>query len=425
MSLEDFEHDMQRCTRCSYCKWIPYENWKNNDFVKGCPSAARYNWHAYAASGKWNMSYSFLNGRIDYSDAFQDAVYRCLMDGNCDVSCKVVQDIEPLEHMQALRMKFVEDGQLLPEHMVVIDGLQKEDNMMLAKKSDRGNWAKGIDVKDLNSEKAEVAFRAGCRYAYDDELWPIIQGGLKLLVNAGVDVGIWGNEEVCCGGRSYQWGYAGEIKKYAEHTMEALKAAGVKTLVNACSDCFQAYKVLYDKIGMKLDIEVLHITEYLARLIEEGKIRFTNEVPLRVTYHDPCHLGRLAEPWVHWEGEEIKVLGQMICHDPPKKYRRGTNGVYDIPREILKKIPGIRLVEMFRIRESAWCCGAGGGVKEAYPDFAIWTATERLREAKATGAQALVTACGWCRRNFMDAMEEGADPIEIFDIIELVQKATE
>lgn len=423
MALKDYEHDMQRCSRCSYCKWIPYESQQDMNFIKGCPSVARYNWHAYAASGKWNMSYSLLHGRIDYSDAFQDAVYRCQMDGNCDVSCKTVQDIEPLEHMQELRIKFVEDGQLLPEHSIVIDGLKKEDNMMLAKKADRGRWADGIKVKDLNSEKAEVAFHAGCRYAFDQELWSIVKGGLTLLLDAGVDVGIWGNEEVCCGGRSYQWGYAGEIIKYAGHIMETLRASGVETLVTPCADCYQAFKVLYDKIGKKLDIEIIHLTEYLHRLIKDGTIQLTREVPLTVTYHDPCHLGRLAEPWIHWKGKEIKVMGQMICHDPPKKYRRGANGVYDIPREILESIPGLKLVEMYRTRESAWCCGAGGGVKEAYPDFATWTAAERLREAKAVGAKALATACGWCRRNFIDAMEEGADQLEVYDIIELIQKA--
>lgn len=423
MALQDFQHDMQRCSRCSYCKWVPFENWKNNDFVKGCPSAARYNWHAYAASGKYNMSYSFLNGRIDYSDSFQDAVYRCLMDGCCDVSCKVIQDIEPLQHMQELRMKFVEDGQVLPEHMVTIEGLKKEDNMMLARKADRGKWAEGIAVKDLTRDKAEVAFHAGCRYSFDEALWPVVRGGLNLLLEAGLDVGIWGQNEVCCGGRAYQMGYAGELAKYADHNLEAVKTAGVKTLVTPCSDCYQAFKVLYDKIGKKPEIEILHITEYLHRLIKEEKIKFANEVPLTVTYHDPCHLGRLAEPWVQWKGKETKVMGQLIVHDPPKKYRRGAGGVYDVPREILKSIPGLRFVEMYRIREFAWCCGAGGGVKEAYPDFAVWTAAERLKEAKAVGAKAIITACGWCRRNFIDAMEEGADKIEIYDIVELVQKA--
>ncbi|MGD0228830.1 MAG: (Fe-S)-binding protein [Syntrophorhabdales bacterium] len=423
MALKDFEHDMQRCSRCSYCKWVAWENQRHPDYIKGCPSSARYNFHAYAASGKWNMGYSLLHGRIDYSDEFQNAVYRCMMDGCCDVSCKSCNDIEPLENMHELRMKFVEDGQILPEHMLVIDGLKKEDNMMQGKKADRGKWADGIAVKNLSKETAKVAFRAGCRYSFDEELWPVVRGGLKLIMDAGVDVGIWGTDEVCCGGRADSMGFAGELKTYADHNLEALKAAGVEMLVTPCADCYQHYKVLYDKIGKKPEVEILHITEYLYRLIQEGAIKLTKQVPLTVTYHDPCHLGRLAEPWVHWKGKEVKVLGQMIIHDPPKKYRRGADGVYDIPREILKSIPGLKFVEMYRIKDSAWCCGAGGGVKEAYPDFADWTANERLKEAKAVGAKAIATSCGWCRRNFIDAMNNGAEQMEVYDLIELVQKA--
>jgi Fe-S oxidoreductase len=425
MALKDFEHDMRRCTRCSFCKWVPFESFGEDGFIKGCPSAARYNFHAYAAGGKFNMAYSLIHNRIEYTDLFQDAVYKCMMDGCCDVSCKAVQDIEPLQLMQELRMRFVEEGRTPPEHTAVIKGLAKEHNMMQADRAKRGEWAEGIQVKDISREKAKVAYHAGCRYSYDKPLWPVVKGGLKLLLNAGVDVGILGSGEKCCGGRAYQMGYASQLSNYATLNLKALKKAGVQTLVTPCSDCYQAFKVLYDKIGKDLGIEVLHMTEYLARLIEDGAITFTKEMPLTVTYHDPCHLGRLAEPWVHWEGEEIKVMNQMICHEPPKKFRRGADGVYDIPREILRKIPGVNLIEMSRIRESAWCCGAGGGVKEAYPDFALWTATERLREAKSTGAKALVTACGWCRRNFMDAMKEGAEPIEVYDIIELVQRATE
>ena len=423
MAIEDFEHDAQRCIRCSYCKWIPWENMRHPDYMAGCPSAARYHFHAYASGGKFNMAYAMMKGRIDYTEGFLDALYRCQMDGSCDVSCKAWNEIEPLQNMQELRIKCVEDGQILPEHMFVIEGLKKEDNMMQAKKSDRGRWAKGISVKDLSKEKAKVTFWAGCRYSFDEGLRSIVRGGLTLLLDAGVDVGIWGKDEVCCGGRAYSMGFASELVKYADHNLEALRASGVETLVTPCSDCYQHFKVLYDKIGKKPEVEVLHLTEYLHRLIKEKTIQFTREIPLTVTYHDPCHLGRLSEPWVHWKGEEIKVLNQMICHDPPKKYRRGANGVYDVPREILKSIPGIRLVEMYRIRESAWCCGAGGGVKEAFPGFSTWTAAERLKEARAVGAKALATACGWCRRNFMDAMEDGAEKIAVYDIVELVQQA--
>ena len=131
MTLDSYKHDMLRCTRCSYCKWIPFENFRNSEFIKGCPSVARYDWHAYSAGGKFNMALSFLEGRIPYSDAFLDAIYKCQMDGNCDVSCKSVQDIEPLQLMQELRIKCVEDGRVIPAHAAVIDCLQKNDNMMI------------------------------------------------------------------------------------------------------------------------------------------------------------------------------------------------------------------------------------------------------------------------------------------------------
>ena len=108
---------------------------------------------------------------------------------------------------------------------------------------------------------------------------------------------------------------------------------------------------------------------------------------MKVTYHDPCHLGRR---------DNVYVPGKAIM------------GMYETPRNILKSIPGLRLVEMYRIKEYAWCCGAGGGVREAYPDFSEWTAIERIEEAKSTGADAIVSACPWCERNFLDAI--GMEP---------------
>src|SRR4030043_508670 len=423
MSLETYKHDMLRCTRCSYCKWIPFENFRTSEVIKGCPSVAKYHWHAYSAGGKFKRALSFLEGRIPYSEPFLNAVYKCQMDGSCDVSCKSVQDIEPLQLMQELRMRCVEDGQVIPAHTPMIDCLRKEDNMMQRLKADRGKWAKSLDVKDLTKEKAEVYFHAGCKYSFDEGLGHVARDGLTLLRGAGVDVGIMGRAEMCCGGRAYELGYGGELMKFASRQKKALEKAGVKTIVPPCSHCYQTMKVLYDKVGQKLGMEVLHITEYLDRLISGGKIKLRKPVPLTVTYHDPCHLGRLAEPWVHWNGKETKVLGQMIVHDPPKKFRRGANGVYDVPRNILNSLPKLKFVEMYRIRASAWCCGSGGGVKEAYPEFAIWTAADRIREAKSIGAEAIVSACPWCTQNFRDTIKETGEKLKVFDVIELVQKS--
>ncbi|MBN1161658.1 MAG: hypothetical protein JXA17_06915, partial [Dehalococcoidales bacterium] len=104
-------------------------------------------------------------------------------------------------------------------------------------------------------------------------------------------------------------------------------------------------------------------------------------------------------------------------------YRRGTNGVYEPPRDILKSIPGLKLTEMTRIKEYSWCCGAGGGVNESNPAFALWTAQERIYEAASTGAEAIVTACPWCEKTFNEAIKAGNSSLKVYDIIELVEKA--
>ena len=116
-----------------------------------------------------------------------------------------------------------------------------------------------------------------------------------------------------------------------------------------------------------------------------------------MTYHDPCHLGRLGEPYIHWEGKEIPDTYADLTHR--ETFRRGTYGVYEPPRDVLKSIPGLELVEMDRTKEYAWCCGAGGGVRETNPEFAQWTARERIAEAESTGAEAIVTACPGCEAN--------------------------
>ena len=144
---------------------------------------------------------------------------------------------------------------------------------------------------------------------------------------------------------------------------------------------------------------------------------------MTVTYHDPCDLGRQGEPYIPWQGKEKKIKSQIIVYEPRRPRYNGAWGVYDPPRRILKSIPGVQLVEMERIREYSWCCGAGGGVREAYPEFSLWTAEERIAEACATGAEAIVSACPWCERNFMDAVSAGEETMKVYDIVELVNKA--
>ncbi|MDY7038664.1 MAG: heterodisulfide reductase-related iron-sulfur binding cluster, partial [Thermodesulfobacteriota bacterium] len=136
-------------------------------------------------------------------------------------------------------------------------------------------------------------------------------------------------------------------------------------------------------------------------------------------YHDSCHLARLSEPWIQWEGKR----GQYGVLDPPRAYRRGTHGIYKQPRDILKGIPGLQLVEMIRMNENTLCCGAGGGVRDAYEDFALSTADMRLEEAQETGAEAIISACPFCKDNFINASGGDKPDIAVYDISELIVRA--
>ncbi len=394
------------CARCSTCKWVDLWEVKDARFAKICPSSLYYLFDAYSCQGRMDLSLALIDGDLTYDDdpEILDIMYKCNSCGGCDAMCKGVQDMEPLRVMLEMRAKFVEDGQLLPQFMPIIDNLRKEDNMMMKPKAERGKWAEGLDVKDLTTEEAEVVFHAGCRSCFDEELGQVAREAVMLLKNAGVDVGIMGKDETCCGGRAYQMGYRGEFIKYAENNIEAWKNAKVKTVVTGCADGYYAIKRLYPEVGS--NFEVFHITEYIDRLIKEGKLKFTKNVPMKVTYHDPCHLGRrLAQaPGYYVPGEPIM-------------------GVYELPRDIIKSVPGVELAEMYRIKEYAWCCGAGGGVIDAYPEFNNFTATERIKEAKETGAEAIVTACSWCQRSLTDAAISMGDKMKVIDIVELIKQA--
>ena len=421
MALEDYRSDMEMCCRCSLCKFVPLEKLTEARHSYVCPSISRYNFHTYSGGGRMGMGVAMLENELDYDDKLLDVVYNCQMCGACDISCKYAMEMEVLEPINEIRIKCVAAGHTVPALDGAINRLRKQGTMSPGTRARRGAWAEGLDVKDIATQKAGVIYHAGCRVCYDKDMWKAARAAVTLLKRAGVDIGIAGGNESCCGGRAYQMGYQEELLNQARRNMELINKSGAKILVTGCADCYYAFKVLYDKFGLKGELEVLHTTEYLARLISEGRLRPTKKVAVKVTYHDPCHLGRLGEPYIHWEGKPVP--GHIRVFDPPKELRRGTYGVYEPPRDILKSLPGLKLVEMDRIKEYAWCCGAGGGVRETNPGFAGWTAGERIAEAVSTGAEAIVTACPGCERSFIDAVRENGSSLKVYDVVELLEQA--
>jgi Fe-S oxidoreductase len=421
MALGEYQQEMETCCRCSACKFIPLENVKGFANVNVCPSIARYNFHAYSGGGRLAIGVAMLEKELDYSDKLLEVVYNCQMCGACDVSCKYAMDMEVLAPINEIRVECVEKGHTLPVFDKMMAGLRKNGRTGRGVTKAEGNWWGMLQVKNYIKEKVDTIYHAGCRTCLDKAMWNAAQSAVSLMQKAHADVGIADAEESCCGGRAYEIGYKADFLTQAARTMERIRKSGARTLVTGCAECYHAFKVLYDRFGLKEELEVLHTTEYFDRLIKEGALKPAGKIDLRVTYHDPCHLGRLGEPYVHWQGKQIP--GHIRLFEPPREFRRGTLGVYEPPRSLLRGITGIKLIEMERIKEYAWCCGAGGGVKENNPEFAVWTARERINEAEATGAQAIVTACPGCEKHLNKAIQDSGSPLKVYDVVELLAKA--
>jgi Fe-S oxidoreductase len=312
---------------------------------------------------------------------------------------KKVRDGETLKLFKWLRRQYVTELGPIPEHRALLDSIKNYDNVWLQPRTRRNAWAKELNIKDLTKDKAEVILFTGCTYGLSQELQSTIQAVGKILKACKVDFGILGEKEVCCGSPLEKIGAEEEFTRLAKQNVETFNALKSKILLTPCAGCYGTIGLEYDERKLNKSFKVLHVVEYLEELLNSGKLKIKKEMPLKVTWHDPCHMGRLSRPYV--PGKEI-------------------DGVYEAPRNLLKSIPGVELYEMERIKEYAWCCGGGGGVFTGFKDFAQWTALERLEEAKDTGAQAIVTSCPWCESNLGNAIKGMEEKIGLKNLIQMI-----
>jgi len=417
--LEKYRWDLVNCERCSMCKWVHPWRTKSHRFAKVCPSVSKYLFDAYSAQGRFDVARGILEKEIEFTDKVLEVIYTCTLCGGCDVTCKFSRDMEPLEILHELRKEAVKSGKgPLPGHKAILDSIKSYDNPWLQPRTRRSNWARKLKAKDLTKERAKVLYYAGCTYSYNPDVQAVAQNTLSVFQKAGVDVGILGNKERCCASPALKVGAEDIYLELAKENIKTFNELGVETVITSCAGCFGIFKNHYPEIG-KMNFEVVQGIQFLEKLINEGKIELKKKIPMTVTWHDPCHMGRGGEPQDMWKGTRIK----WGLSDPPRTRNFGTYGIYDPPRNVLKAIPGIKLVEMERIREYSWCCGAGGGVKSAFPEFANWSARERVEEAKTTGADTLVTACPWCELNLTEAVVADGNKIKMLNLVNLVAQA--
>jgi heterodisulfide reductase subunit D len=235
-----------------------------------------------------------------------------------------------------------------------------------------------------------LVYFAGCMATY--RLPQIAEATIKILKHAGIDFKMLGEDEWCCGSVTLRTGFVEDGKVMARHNVDALKAVGATRVLTACAGCFRTFAMDYPSLlGEELPFEMVHFPTLLRELIEDGKIEFPDGGKIGVTYHDPCHVGRHM-------------------------------GIYDDPREALDAIPNVELVEMHKSRETASCCGAGGGLRSTNRDLAREAAETRISEAEETGASVLTTACPFCTFNLRDGVKRSGSDIEMLDFPEFVAK---
>ncbi len=409
--LEDYRWEAWNCYRDSMCKYVFTWHVKSDRFSRNCPSIMKYHFDAYSAQGRLDVARAILEGDLEWSDKLLDVVYKCQLCGACDYICGRIKEIQPGRVIQAMRAKFVADGKAPPKEFEKLrENLKSEQNPYEQSNANRADWIKAFEKtatkKNISIPEegtTENLLFIGCSPLRDEAAKKMPQTVSELLIRAGVSAGVLGGKEKCCGNPCLRIGDQVEFMAFAKDNIKMFNDLGVKKLICACPFCYSTFRRDYPYAGEKMNFEVVHVLEVIADLIEEKKLTLKKTRDLTVTYHDPCHIGRISDDGV-----------------------AGTNaftGLYDAPRKILEAIPGVRLVEMERIKDDTLCCGGGSWMKTAYPDFAETTALERLTEARTTSAEALVTHCPHCEENFGAALETSNSTMKLYNLLDLVLEA--
>ena len=342
----------------------------------------------------WNRVRTFSMRKLIRQATFglteieNEEIWRCTTCGRCPQRCP--RGVGIIEVGVASRRMATEFG-VFPNSVRPIRGvsasLTGEGNPLNGERKDRANWAEGLAVKTF-TEGMEVLYFPCCYLSYDPRLKKVARATATILNKAGVDFGILGSLENCCGESIRKTGDEDLFKRLAKENIKAFIDNGVKKILVSSPHCYHAFKNEYSEF--KVNFEVVHISQYLFELVEQGKLALNKEYEKKIAYHDPCYLGR-------------------------------HNGIYDQPREALKKIPGLKLNELPDARVDSLCCGGGGG--------RIWMETPkgerfsdlRLEQAVAIGAEALVTSCPYCITNFEDSRinSKDSEALVIRDITEI------
>ncbi|MEW5910960.1 MAG: FAD-linked oxidase C-terminal domain-containing protein [Thermodesulfobacteriota bacterium] len=373
-SFGEIDNEIVACIQCGFCRL-------------GCPTYAQTNLEAMNARGRITLAFALLTGQAQPSADMARRLYQCMLCLNCKYTCPAQVNVAGV--VQAARQRLVQEGYLPETFQKLMSDMIELGNPFAQPRNKRcDSYPVGYQAKD----QAEVMLHLGCVASYQDvRITPAL---MKILDAAGLDYTTMGEEENCCGYLAYLVGDMKTFDAVAAANSALFKDKGVRTLLTACAGCYKTFEELYPKHGFGDGYQPEHAVFLLERLTKENKLRFKDDAPaLKVIYHDPCDLGRHL-------------------------------GVYEPPREVIKALPGVELLEFPQNRSLAKCCGGGGGVKAFDNALGGDIALARIKAAIASGAEAVVSACPSCKNSLNQAAararKEKIGKIKVLDITELV-----
>lgn len=318
-------------------------------------------------------------------DDDMEEIWLCNACRACEVRCP--REVHIVEAIMGLRALAFKARQVPPEMNRLLWSTLEEGNPWNGPRSERAKWAEGLRVRDA-SEGVGTLLYVGCAVSYDPRLQRLALGMARFLTKAGVDFGILGEKERCCGDAVRVTGERGYLERLIEDNVEAFRETRASTVIAISPHCFDMFRNLYPRYG--LEAEVLHYTEFLERLVDAGALKIPRRKRSVVAYHDPCYLGRY-------------------------------NGVFEPPRKLLESVPGLQLEELRENRLNALCCGGGGG--------GMWReeagerlSDKRMEQAKEAEVPLLATSCPYCIQNFEDSTRRLGGPL-VMDVMELLTGA--